>query len=470
MQAETQSNVMASKPRHRFLKSISLGMNDLLFSTRRTPWIVFDLFFVLLTFGAGIWYSPYGQVARLDESFLSIVSIYSFSFVTFAIGMGYYDRVRRYRYRDVFRIGTISAGVAVMATLTVLYFLFYGVFGRLTLIWGTGFALVANLILRMLIAFLLRQNPYRFTILGSSPYMDDVISFCSKSDIHGAAYQYVPWSIVTAEKPDDICDQLLGERVGDVVLSQSTLEDPKSIELAVQCLQVKLRVVDEIAFYLQIMERLPIRMISKEWVLREGLARRQVITVAIKRWMDVVLSSIAIVLLAPFLGLIALSIKLTSPGPVIYKQVRQGRYSKPFKMYKFRTMTEESPGEDAGFTMVDDDRVTKVGRVLRRFHLDELPQLWNILRGQMSIVGPRPEALSFADKLRSELPLYDLRYLVRPGLTGHAQLNQGYAMDSVADTEIKLSNDLYYLCYHSFWQDIALILRTVFYILGRGSR
>jgi lipopolysaccharide/colanic/teichoic acid biosynthesis glycosyltransferase len=140
-------------------------------------------------------------------------------------------------------------------------------------------------------------------------------------------------------------------------------------------------------------------------------------------------------------------------------------------MLKFRTMAH-APGDGAGargFTQVGDQRVHRVGRLLRRTHLDELPQLLNILRGDMSLVGPRPESLEFAERMDRELPLYELRYLVRPGLTGHAQLKVGYALDTVEDTRRKLAYDLYYLCHYSMRLDIQIMLRTAFF-LTRGAR
>jgi lipopolysaccharide/colanic/teichoic acid biosynthesis glycosyltransferase len=139
-------------------------------------------------------------------------------------------------------------------------------------------------------------------------------------------------------------------------------------------------------------------------------------------------------------------------------------------MIKFRTMRHEAelPAE-VSFTRIGDRRVTSIGRLLRRTHLDELPQLINIVRGEMSLVGPRPETVEFARRMDAELPLYELRYLVRPGLTGHAQLMQGYAMDTVTDTRAKLAYDLYYLRNYSLRLDLQILMRTVLF-LTRGGR
>jgi lipopolysaccharide/colanic/teichoic acid biosynthesis glycosyltransferase len=136
---------------------------------------------------------------------------------------------------------------------------------------------------------------------------------------------------------------------------------------------------------------------------------------------------------------------------------------RPFRIYKFRTMRVEHSDEagGAGFAGADDPRITGIGRLLRGSHLDELPQLINIVLGEMSLVGPRPEPLEFARRMAAQVYLYEQRYLVRPGLTGYAQINQGYAMDSVAATKVKLSFDIYYVCHRSLLMDFAIMARTL---------
>jgi lipopolysaccharide/colanic/teichoic acid biosynthesis glycosyltransferase len=178
---------------------------------------------------------------------------------------------------------------------------------------------------------------------------------------------------------------------------------------------------------------------------------------------------VGLVLMSPILVAVALAVRLESKGPVLFVQERQGRFNRPFRIFKFRTMYHEPHSTGQPVTRVGDPRVTPVGRVLRRLHLDELPQLLNILRGEMSLVGPRPEALEIARRMHAELPLYELRYLVRPGLTGHAQVKQGYAVDTVLDTQAKLAYDLYYLCNYSLRLDLQILLRTLFF-LTRGAR
>ena len=181
----------------------------------------------------------------------------------------------------------------------------------------------------------------------------------------------------------------------------------------------------------------------------------------VKRLMDIVGSLIGIVLASPFMIVSAILIKLTSDGPVIFAQERVGQHNKPFQMYKFRTMIEQTEAEEAaGWTTKDDPRVTKVGRFLRRTSLDELPQLFNIFFGQMSLVGPRPERPQFVEKFREEIPRYMIKHQVRPGLTGWAQVN-GLRGDTSIEKCIEY--DLYYIENWTLEFDIKIMILTIFW-------
>ena len=180
----------------------------------------------------------------------------------------------------------------------------------------------------------------------------------------------------------------------------------------------------------------------------------------IKRIMDIVGSFFGIILASPIMIISAILIKATSDGPVIFAQERVGLHNKPFQMYKFRTMIEQTEAEEAkGWTTKDDPRVTKVGRFLRRTSLDELPQLFNILFGQMSLVGPRPERPQFVEKFREEIPRYMIKHQVRPGLTGWAQIN-GLRGDT--SIEKRIEHDLYYIENWTLEFDIKILLLTFF--------
>ncbi len=192
---------------------------------------------------------------------------------------------------------------------------------------------------------------------------------------------------------------------------------------------------------------------------------------AVSRLRDLVLSAVALVALAPVLALVALAVRLESPGPVFYRQRRVGWRGRSFDVIKFRSMradAEKSTGPV--WAGENDPRITRVGRFLRRSRLDELPQLWNVLRGQMALVGPRPERPHFFDVLRADVPLFELRTVLRPGITGWAQVRAPYAADP-SDARTKLEYDLYYVLHRSPWFDLAILLETAGVALsGRGAR
>ena len=180
----------------------------------------------------------------------------------------------------------------------------------------------------------------------------------------------------------------------------------------------------------------------------------------IKRAMDIVGSLAGIIITSPIMLIAAILVKLTSPGPVIFKQERVGLHNKPFYMYKFRSMEQQSPKEEKkAWTVKNDPRVTGIGKILRRTSLDELPQLFNILKGDMSLVGPRPERPLFVEKFKEEIPRYMVKHQVRPGLTGWAQVN-----GLRADTSIRkrIDYDIYYIENWTLGFDIKIILMTFF--------
>lgn len=190
----------------------------------------------------------------------------------------------------------------------------------------------------------------------------------------------------------------------------------------------------------------------------------------VKRVADVVCAVGLLAVAAPVMGLIALVIKLESPGPALFHQERVGQHGRPFTLLKFRSMRRDAEdGTGPTWARENDDRVTRVGRFLRRSHLDELPQVFNVLRGDVSFVGPRPERPAFVEMLRREIPYYDLRHYVKPGITGWAQVRFPYA-GSVEDSYEKLEYDLYYARNASFLFDLNVLFRTAATVVTGGGR
>ena len=189
-----------------------------------------------------------------------------------------------------------------------------------------------------------------------------------------------------------------------------------------------------------------------------------------KRAIDFAVVLASMPLWLPLCALVGLAVKADTRGPMLFSQYRVGRDGHGFRLWKFRSMRHQSQPEVARFASPEDERITRVGRHIRRWRLDELPQLWNVLRGQMSLIGPRPEQTQFVEAFSTRIPAYTYRHLVRPGLTGWAQMQQGYA-DSEEETVVKLSYDLYYVAHYSMALDLLIAYKTVRTILnGFGAR
>ena len=192
----------------------------------------------------------------------------------------------------------------------------------------------------------------------------------------------------------------------------------------------------------------------------------------VKRAIDLGFIVLLLPVLVPFMLAVAIAIKLDSPGPVIYRQRRMGYRGKAFEVWKFRTMVDARPDDDVDtcVTVHKDKRITRLGGFLRVKRIDELPQIWNIIRGEMSWIGPRPEAVSLSELYEQEIPFYRYRHIVRPGITGWAQVNQGH-VTSLSDVDHKLQFDFYYIKNISYWIDLLILFRTLRVMLnGFGAK
>lgn len=219
------------------------------------------------------------------------------------------------------------------------------------------------------------------------------------------------------------------------------------------------------------LRRLEIDNVSDEWfILARGFDNifgKNYIR--IKRITDIAAALFGLLIASPLLLFAAIAIKIDSHGPVFFSQIRTGINLKPFRIYKLRTMVSDAEKKGAVWAKANDARITKVGSFLRKTRIDEIPQLYNVLKGEMSIVGPRPERPEFDTKLAEVIPYYMVRYIVKPGLTGWAQVNYGYGA-SIEDSKIKLKYDLYYIKNYSFMLDIRIMIRTVYIVIMKMGR
>jgi lipopolysaccharide/colanic/teichoic acid biosynthesis glycosyltransferase len=213
--------------------------------------------------------------------------------------------------------------------------------------------------------------------------------------------------------------------------------------------------------------KIPIYRLNPAWLFQEGFAiAREPVFERVKRASDVLLSAAGLLLAAPVVAAAALAIKLDDRGPIFYVQTRVGKNGARFAMAKLRTMRRGVGGDL--YTWPGDARITRVGRILRVSRLDELPQLWNVFRGQMSLIGPRAEWDQLAGQYEKQIPCYNFRHLVKPGITGWAQVNYLYGAN-LEDTVRKLEYDLYYIRYYSLILDASIILKTIHVMLfGKG--
>lgn len=231
-----------------------------------------------------------------------------------------------------------------------------------------------------------------------------------------------------------------------------------------------LALVDFVSLHEELAQEIPLDHINDEWLFMASMNNSRIHVRRLKRLTDIAAATIGLSLTAPIVALAGVFIKLTSRGPILYRQERLGRDSVPFTLLKFRTMRADAESLTGPVWATEDDpRVTPLGRWLRKFRIDEIPQLMNVLRGEMSLVGPRPEREVFIKKLSEKIPFYAERLLVPPGITGWAQVMHPYAA-SIEESRHKLQYDLYYIKHMSFLLDVYILLKTVKTVLFGRER
>ena len=273
------------------------------------------------------------------------------------------------------------------------------------------------------------------------------------------------------EAVEDLSRAVKFFRASSIVVAMSDRRGKLPVDalLAMKCRG--LQVHDGADLYEAITGKVQTEYVRLGWLLFSPGCHASKIHLAYKRAASILVSISGLILTLPLLPLIYLAIRLTSPGPALYRQRRVGRDGIEFHCYKFRTMRQDAEADTGPTWAADDDpRITRVGALLRKLRLDEIPQLWNVLRGDMCLVGPRPERPEFVSALRQEIPYYDLRHTVRPGITGWAQVRHKYG-SSVEDAREKLRYDLFYIKNMSIGLDFLVFFQTIKVILwARGAK
>lgn len=322
-----------------------------------------------------------------------------------------------------------------------------------------------NLILNALIFgifFILWRNSFyslfsvhflnRTIIVGEGPRIENLKKEMSERPYLG--YKTVPINL-----RGDLLFQIQKENINTVIFTEEYESDPKLLKALYLCVPARVNFLDFATAYEMVYEKIPVSMVSHVWFLENLKEGGRGLYDKIKRFFDVVLASLLLILTLPFWILIAVFIKLEDKGPVFYSQKRIGKDREPFVLYKFRSMKVEAEKGKAVWAKKEDKRITKTGKVLRRIHFDEIPQMLNVIKGDISLVGPRPERPEFVERLEKEIPHYHLRHIIKPGFTGWAQIKFRYGR-SVIDSHEKFEYDLYYLKNRNLLLDIGILLKT----------
>ncbi len=320
----------------------------------------------------------------------------------------------------------------------IILFLVLIISSFLILIWRILFNLVLGHISILKVA-----------LIGQEPEMSELKNYLIKNKVLG--YQIV------LESNDFFIDEK--QERADIYIVSDAFKSKNWDKIMLQVSQSKAVLIRLEDFYEDIFYKVPLRLVNDHWFLDNLKSEQKRSYEGGKRIFDICGSILLIILTSPLWLLISLLIKIDSSGSVLYRSLRLGRNMRLFKIYKFRTMVKNADQMGPAWTLDQDKRVTRIGKILRKLHLDELPQSINILLGDISFVGPRPVEEKLAREFNVKIPYYKLRHLIKPGVVGWAQINHRYSA-SLEDDVCKLSYDLYYLKHRNFWFDLVIMFKA----------
>jgi sugar transferase (PEP-CTERM system associated) len=422
-------------------------------------------------------------VYLLDDGGLSRILLVVFSIM---IGLHFHDLYSQFRVKS--RILLVQQLCLVMG----IAFLSQGVIAYLdasmrvpirVMLAGSAFAVVAIFFWRVFFSTYAYHavGKYRLLLVGGSPLLEEIgkhISERPETGLEIAGYlddRHEPGAMLPGGKVlgsmSDLRDVVRATQPHRIVVGMFERRNRMPVADLLE-LRFAGHIIEEIAAtYESVCGRVCLKEVRPSELIFSGDLGPRPQNLYYQRLSNVVVAAVGLVLSAPIMLLTALAVKFSSPGPVLYRQVRVGLDGALFTLYKFRSMRVDAEAETgAVWAQKDDPRVTKVGRIIRRIRFDELPQLFNVLKGEMSVVGPRPERPEFVRALNDQIPYYRQRHCVRPGITGWAQVNYKYG-DTLEDTIIKLEFDLYYIKNMSLALDNYIIFTTLkAMLLSRGAQ
>jgi len=409
------------------------------------------------------------------------IAAYSGVILAAMIAVGVYgpDSLRSLRFAMARLLVAISLGIIALA------FLDFALGGHNLWRSTLAFAMIGSIVLlvfnRLVMGWVLGAGAFRrrILVLGAGDRAERLGELSRRPESGFEISGYVATGSGAASVPGAVCRSGIanltrhveGLGVGEVVLA---LEERRNALPLADLLRIKtagVYVNDFSSFIERETGRVDLDTVNPSWLIfSDGFSSGRALSAAAKRLFDIAASTLLLALCAPVIALFALLVKLDSKGPAFYRQIRVGLYGQPFAVIKLRSMRTDAEASGAQFAQENDPRVTRLGRFIRKVRIDELPQAWTVLKGEMSFVGPRPERPEFVDQLEQELPYYAERHMVKPGITGWAQINYPYGA-SLEDSRHKLEYDLYYAKNYTPFLDLLILLQTLRVVLWpEGAR
>jgi len=356
----------------------------------------------------------------------------------------------------------ISGATIVSATLSMgafyIFFSFFELTPKTNLIIFTGVFLILSFALRFLIFKVFTSSAIRVVFVGNSPLLGETVYYL-KNNPH-AGYMVARWIESPTDGANEIVEAVAKERAELIVIQEEHIKDINLFPVLYELLSTNTGFTNFLDFYETVFEKVPVSEVQKYWLI-ENIPSRLPAYQITQRILDFIAGLILFIVLLPIWILVSFLILITSGLPIIYSQTRIGKNDSLFTIYKFRTMGKDAEKNGPLYAQTNDPRLTRLGKVLRYMHLDEIPQLINIIKSDISFVGPRPERPNFVEQFKNSIPYYNIRHLVKPGLTGWAQINYRYTNESVEETKEKLSYDVFYIKHRSVTINILIILKTI---------
>lgn len=424
--------------------------------------IIRTIYIIVLYLIYNILLNKYDYTTKYLTNFIFLI----FIFIKFIFGQLDF-------YAERFRLKNIFVNFSIDAIFAFVFFIFLR---KLEIFYVFGAVFIFQAIFRKVISSIYMKKK-NVLIFGSNHIENNI----QQDIINSLDYNYIGYISNNKSRATkylignyDEMEKIIKENKVDLLVIVKDMQSPSFKKYLKRLFELKvngLKVLSYEIFNEEIQKKIDASKIDEEWllqsngfdILNDGMQKNM------KRGADLVIASTLMILLSPVALIAAILIKLESKGPIIFKQVRIGENMVPFKVYKFRSMKIHDPQKYSKYAQDNDNRVTKIGNFMRKTRIDELPQLFCILKGTMSFVGPRPEWDILAKEYEKQIPYYNLRHMIKPGLTGWAQVMYPYG-ENIEDTKRKLEYDLYYLKHQDLILDVLIILKTVKVILfGKGK-